>query len=295
MGGRTRARPGDRMDGVTGLARPLVSDFLGRYFGVFGPESEILLRWARALTRAIFCNDSNDPAILDAAREAKAELGGYLDVMLASRRTLLAVGKSAGPDAVGRLLALQHAETGRPDDRRLRDILIGVVVVSSEPMIAAIAHAVQEILSRPEIQTQALESLAADQTPVLAAIVDEALRFSPPLWTPMRLCTRAFTLARGTANETILRPGTRVLASVFSADFDPAEVEAPEEFRPGRRSHQSLGFGIGLHACLGRHVAPVLVRAAVAALLRNGRVQTLADRVGFEGPFPASLPLEFLG
>lgn len=295
MGGRTRARPGDRMDGVTGLARPLVSDFLGRYFGVFGPETEILLRWTRALTRAIFCNDSNDPALLDAAREAKAELGGYLDVMLASRRTLLAVGRSAGTDAVGRLLALQLAETGRPDDRRLRDLLIGMLVVASEPMIAAVAHVVHEILSRPEIQTQALESLAPEQTATLAAIVDEALRFAPPLWTPMRLCTTAFTLARGTANETVLRPGTRVLASGFSAGFDLAEVDEPDEFRPGRRTHQSLGFGVGLHACLGRHVAPVLARAAVAALLRNGRVQSLADRVGYEGPFADSLPLEFLG
>lgn len=295
VGGRTRARAGDRMDGVGGLARPLVADFLARYLGVAGPEPEVLLRWARKLARAIFCNDGNTTEVLDEAREAGAELGGYIDVLLASRRTQIVVGNPAGEDAVGRLLALQGAQGGRPDDRRLRELLVGVIVSTTEPTIAAIAHVLHEIMQRADVQTRAIAAVAGDEPQVLAAIVDEALRFAPPLWTPARLCTRPFTLARGTANETVLRPGTRVLASTFSAGFDPAEVEAPDEFRAGRRTHQSLGFGVGLHACLGRHIAPVLVRAAVTALLRNGGVRPLADRVGLEGPFPSSLPLEFTG
>jgi cytochrome P450 len=286
-------RVDDRLDAVRDLARPVVADFIARYLGVAGPEPEMLLRWARTLTRAAFCNDDEELALVDAAREAAAELAGYIDVTLASRRTQMLVGGPPGVDAIGRLLALQLAESARLDDRRVRELLIGVIASAAEPTIAATAHTIAELARRPEVQAQAIAALAADDPAPLAAIVDEALRLAPPLWTPVRLCTRSFTLAKGTANETVLRRGVRVLASTHAAGLDPAEVDAPELFRPGRRAHLPLGFGAGLHACLGRHVAPILVRAAVTALLRVGPVRLVGDGLLREGPFPAALALEF--
>ncbi len=289
------AREGDRIDAITGVARPLVADFIGRYLGVPGPTPEVLLRWARELARAAFCNDEDDPDVVDKAREAAAELGGYIDVMFASRRTQIAVGNPAGQDAVGRMLALQSAESARLDDRRLRDMLVGVIASACAPTIAAIVHVIDELARRPGIQARAIAALAADDdTDGLTAIVDEALRFAPPLWTPIRECIVPFTMARGTANETVLRPGTRVLASTYSAGFDPAEVPDPEHFRPGRPGLRTLGFGGGVHFCLGRHIAPVLVRAAVAALLRVGPVRPTPAGIVRDGPFPVGLPLEFV-
>ena len=285
---------GDRIDAVTRIVHPLVADFLARYIGVAGPSPGVLLGWGRQLARAAFCNHDNDRAVVDDAREAAAELRGYLDVLLASRRAQLAVGGPGRADAVGRLLAMQGTEATRIDDRRLRDLLIGLITCVVEPTVAAAAHVVHELAQRPEIQQRTIAAHAADDTATLTAIVDEALRFAPPLWTPARLCTRSFILARGTANETVLRPGERVLASTYSAGFDPAEVDEPGLFRPGRRAHLPLAFGAGLHACVGRHIAPILVRSAVTALLRVGPVRRVLDGIGHEGPFPAALALEFV-
>lgn len=291
-------RDGARLDAISGLLRPVLVDFAAGYLGVAGPEPEILLQWSRTLARAAFCDDDDDPTLLDAARDAAAELGGYIDVRVALRRTQIAVGGSVGADALGRLLALQAAECARLDDHRVRDILVGVLTCAVEPTIAAAAHALHELARRPEVQARAARALAAGEADALAAIVDEALRFAPPLWTPARVCTHAFTLAKGTVHEIVLRPGTRVLASTFSADFDPAVHDEPELFRPGRPAYQSLHFGAGLHACVGQHVAPVLVRAAVTALLRVGAVRPVdaaADGPRLDdGPFPTALPLEFV-
>lgn len=287
------ARAGDRIDVVAGLARPIVADFIARYLGVTGPEPEILLAWARSLARAVFTNDDDDPAIVDAAREAAAELGGYIDVTLLARRSQIAVGGSAGDDAVARLLALQAVEGARGESLRLRELLLGVIASAAEPCVAAITHALALLARRPEVQAQAAAALAAGDHATLAAIVDEALRFAPPLWTPTRVCTRRFVLAQGTAHETALQPGERVLASTYAAGFDPAVVAEPELFRPGR-DHLALGFGAGRHACLGQHIAPALTRAAFTALLRVGPLRPADEPDGHPGPYPAALPLEFL-
>lgn len=289
-------RRGSRVDAIAGLLRPIVADFVASYLGVAGPEPEILLQWARTLARAAFCDDGDDPQFFDAAQEAAAELGGYIDVRVALRRTQIAVGGPAGDDALGRLLALQSAEHARLEDRRVRDMLVGVITCAVEPTIAAAAHAIHELARRPVVQARAAQALADGDAAALAAIVAEALRFAPPPWTPARVCTQAFTLARGSVHEIVLRPGTRVLASTFSADFDPAAQDDPELFRPGRPTYQPLHFGGGLHACVGRHVAPVLLRAAVTALLRVGPVRPADEAADgprlADGPFPTALPLE---
>ena len=111
------AREGGRIDVVTGLARPLVADFVGRYLGVPGPTPEVLLRWAHELARAAFCNDEDDPDVVDTAREAAAELGGYIDVMFASRRTQIARSSSAAASTSVSAVTSRRCWSGRRSRR----------------------------------------------------------------------------------------------------------------------------------------------------------------------------------
>lgn len=60
-----------------------------------------------------------------------------------------------------------------------------------------------------------------------------------------------------------------------------------------RAPPQAPVFGHGPHACGGRHIALVLLRAALTALLRAGPVRAPAE-IGHVGPFPDLLPLERL-
>jgi cytochrome P450 len=271
----------------------VLARFVGGYLGVPGPDEHTVVRWARRLGHAVFCDPDRDPAVADAALGVIAEFGGYIGVLIAARRAQMSIGGPPGHDALGRLLALQTAANARLDDRRVRELLLGVIACAVEPTVAAGARAILEIARRPDVQALARQAVGTGDHALLAAIVDEALRFAAPLSTPLRVCTRPYTLARGTVHETVLRPYTRVLASTFAAGFDPEVVEAPEQFRPGRPAYCAPKFGAGLHACVGRHIVPALLRAAVTELLRGGPVRAVAD-IGHTGPFPDALPLEFL-
>jgi cytochrome P450 len=52
-----------------------------------------------------------------------------------------------------------------------------------------------------------------------------------------------------------------------SANRDERKYEHPDQFDIFRESRQSLGFGFGVHVCLGMHLARMETRVAVNALL----------------------------
>lgn len=246
---------------------------------------------ARALAHAVLCDPDGEAKVLDAALAASSEFRGYVDVLVASRRSRIAVGAPPGDDALGRLLALTAGV--RFDDRKIRDLLIGTITAAVEPTIAVGTRAILEVVRRPEIQAMARQAVCTEDHAIVAAIVTEALRFAPPLWTPVRVCTSSYTLARGTVHETVVRPFTRVVASTYSAGFDAARTPDADAFVVRRTPPRAPVFGHGMHACAGRHIALVLLRAALTAVLRAGPVRATAE-IGHVGPFPDLLPLEFL-
>lgn len=287
-------RRSGHLDAVHGLLQPIVAGFAARYLGIPGRGGDrVLLRWARGLTHAVLCDPDGDARVQDAAMAISMEFRGYLDVLIAARRSQIAVGGPAGDDALGRLLAIQASGAVRVEQARIRDLLIGTIVSAIEPTVSVGARAIAEVARRPEVQSMVRQAASTEDHAILSAITAEALRFAAPLWTPIRVCTSPYTLARGTVHETVLRPYTRVLASTFAAGFDPVRIEEPERFAIRRTPPQAPVFGVGLHACAGRHIALVLVRAALAALLRGGPVRMTAE-IGHVGPFPDLVPLEFL-
>jgi len=95
---------------------------------------------------------------------------------------------------------------------------------------------------------------------------EEALRWEPPVTVILRQATRQAELA-GVAVDA----GAVVALLLGAANRDERHYVDPDRydmFRPGR---QHLGFGFGVHACLGMHLARMESRVALT---------TLFDRLG---------------
>ncbi|WP_285499373.1 cytochrome P450 [Actinokineospora sp. NBRC 105648] len=75
-----------------------------------------------------------------------------------------------------------------------------------------------------------------------------------------RLSTEALTYG-----TTVIPAGELVLASLLSANRDPAVFADPDEYRPGR-GQRHLAFGHGAHYCLGAAMARVEVATALRLL-----------------------------
>lgn len=71
--------------------------------------------------------------------------------------------------------------------------------------------------------------------------------------------------------------GDPVVVWVASANRDADRFDAPDEFRPGRSPNPHIGFGHGIHNCLGSALARLEARVAVSTLFDRFDVEILTD------------------
>lgn len=113
----------------------------------------------------------------------------------------------------------------------------------------------------------AWERLRADPSQVRVAF-DEAVRLESPVQMFFRTADRDVTVG-----EHVVPEGEKVLVCFAAANRDPRHWERPDAFDLDRDPSGHVGFGMGLHQCVGQHVARLEAEALVTALLR--RVATL--------------------
>jgi cytochrome P450 len=92
--------------------------------------------------------------------------------------------------------------------------------------------------------------------------VEEAVRYATPLQLVARTTSRVVTLHGVTIPQ-----GARVVLVYGAANRDPRQFENPDTFDVTRGRFRHLGFGEGLHGCLGRPLATLDVKVAAEELL----------------------------
>lgn len=106
------------------------------------------------------------------------------------------------------------------------------------------------------------EELMADWTRGEAA-VDELLRFNSPVQFAKPRLAREDMVFHGCR----IRRGAYLLPMLASANCDPARFDNPEQFDIHRTPNPHLGFGAGIHTCLGLKLARMEAGIAFATLL----------------------------
>lgn len=109
----------------------------------------------------------------------------------------------------------------------------------------------------------------------LAVLRDDPERIRMAVEEFMRVGAMFVTLFARTATEDVvvdgipITAGTSVAVSPVAANRDPGHWERAEEFDVSRDAFGHLGFGHGIHGCIGQQVARVEIREALTALLES--------------------------
>jgi len=104
-------------------------------------------------------------------------------------------------------------------------------------------------------------------------MVEELLRWEPPVALLPRLCLTGTTLA-----GVSIPPESPVLFAIAAANRDPGVFENPDRFDSGRRTRDKLTFGQGSHSCPGLHMARANIRIAAQAILdRYSRIELIDE------------------
>jgi cytochrome P450 len=148
------------------------------------------------------------------------------------------------------------------------DISVLVPATGFKTAAALLASSVMQLAAHPEQQR-----LLAGDLRLAEGVVEEVLRFDPPVhWLP-RVATTEVGWEHGTIPE-----GDRVLLLLGSANRDGARFHDPDRFdvtRPGRRH---VAFGFGVHYCIGAILARLLAKSVLELLFSR------VERVELAGP-----------
>jgi cytochrome P450 len=98
----------------------------------------------------------------------------------------------------------------------------------------------------------------------IPAAVEEILR----IWPPSQYQGR-FSLQDAEFDGVALPAGHPVLLITGSATRDERFFDHPDAFEIDRAPSQSLGFGLGIHSCLGAALARMESRIAIEAMVRR--------------------------
>ncbi len=188
-----------------------------------------------------------------------------------------------GDDLTSDLLAIHREAPDRLTHDEIGSILFSLSFAGHETTTGLIGNTVRRLLEEPDRWA----AVTADPT-LIAAAVEETLRFDPsvPVW--RRVTTRPVTLAGQELPE-----GARLFLWLAAAGRDTSAFPDPDTFDLHRRdADRHLAFGQGLHYCLGANLGRLETRIAVAELVRRyphlrlvpGQTLTFHPNISFRGP-----------
>ena len=239
--------------------------------------------WVAHRTRALVPLPPSFPTPRNRAyRRAYGELETWASRLVAERRG------TNGSGAAGRLVSAADRGGGVSDDQ-LRDEVAAFLMAGYQTTASALAWAWYLMGRHPAVQERCAQAAdialrdgpphadRLDVAPYVRQVLEETMRLYPPGW--------AFTrtpLADDTVAGHRVPAGAVVIVSSYANQrstrfWDDPDAFDPERFAPGRREaiapYAYFPFGVGPHACIGKHMAELEAKLALAMIARRYRVK----------------------
>jgi len=243
------ALPADgTFDLMAAFAQPLPVRVICDVLGLPADDFATTKAWSDAL--ALIVEPVRRRADLEAAGRAAQEMAEYLRAHIARHRA-----EGRRDDLLGALVSAQ--DDGSLSDDELLGNLILLFVAGHETTTNLIGNGVLTLLRHPG----ELARLRADPD-LIATAVDEMLRYEGSVNIIGRHPIEPYRVG-----DVTIEPGETIFFLLGAANRDPAAFADPERFDIGRTPNHQLGFGAGIHFCIGAPLARLEARIALNRLL----------------------------
>ncbi len=262
-------RAGEHYDLVEQLAYPLPVIVIAEMLGVSPDDRPLFKEWSDALINGI-----NEQATSDdqsRAREAGEELRTYFGREIAQRRA------RPTDDLIGRMVRANEEEGTLSDEELLASCLL-LLVAGNETTTKFIGNLALFLAEHPDVRAE----LVADPSKIPHG-VEELVRLVGPAQATMRVARTDTTVA-----GTPVAEGEMLFVMLGAANRDPSVFTNPGRVNFGRWPNPHVGFGHGIHFCIGATTARLEARVALEEVLRLApqyRVTTQTDQLAYAPSF----------
>src|SRR6266545_1117759 len=242
----------DEVDLVASFAFPLPLTVICELLGVPVADRDDLHAWF-----ATMVSNTVSPEKWQADATA---LIGYFMALLAAKRS------DPADDLLSALISARDGGDSLSENELISMALL-LLIAGHETTANLIGNGMLALLLNPA----EFARLRADRG-LLSGAVDELLRFSNPVNT----ATHRFAAEPVEIGGVRIGPGDLVLVALSGANRDPSRFADPDRLDLGRDSSAQLGFGHGIHYCLGTPLARLQAEIAFGELMARFPAMRLA-------------------
>jgi beta-dihydromenaquinone-9 omega-hydroxylase len=216
--------------------------------------------------------DDPDESVLrvKAAKQALSGVAGlsaFLNKALAERRT-----QPPREDLVSELFA---AEEGRISENEIMWLCLSLLVGGQETMTHFLGSMLDALLNHPSELRKVRE-----HPELIGPTIEETARFYPAVQNVFRTATTDVMVG-----NTLIPKDARVELSFAAANRDPRKFPEPNDYVIDRVTDGHLGFGDGIHTCVGAHLARLQATTFLRMLLeRTTDIELIGELVKVQSP-----------
>jgi len=175
--------------------------------------------------------------------------------------------KMRSDDDLISILLRAHYENGEITYEEARGNALALLVGGNETARYLITGGLYEVLTRQSIW----DAIRSDKT-APQGLIEECVRWVSPAVSSIRHTTKDISV-RGV----VIPADSQVMLMLPSANRDENIFDRPEEFNPQRPKNQNVGFGFGVHYCIGSNLAKMQLKIVLETLAKFRPNLQLAD------------------
>ncbi len=255
----TKVSSGENFDLIADYAEPLPVKIIADLLGFPASEEHLLRPWSQAIVKMYEVNPSLQ--YQSEAKTAASEFAEYVRALAEERK------KNPGRDLITDLAMVE--ENG--EKLNMHELVATCVLLLNaghEASVNAFGNGMVEVLRRPD-QSALLRN---DPRALTETALEEFMRFDAPLQLFERTATKDTELG-----GVEIAAGQKIAALIGSANRDPAIFENADEMNIARDPNPHIGFGAGIHFCLGAPLARLEMGVSLPALWEKFPEMSLAS------------------